>query len=165
MDPESSSSSATEPAETTVAGLLAESFRVLAAELPPAWESFCAALDGLAVEIRVDAESFTVSFAGRIAHISGIAGIGDSAGIALPGARIDTTRRTIEDVLDARLSLREAVLTDALQVIAPLPVIDRLHTGILSYVHGGVRCPSFPSLLKRFRALPAPSESTLGSVQ
>jgi hypothetical protein len=160
MVPESSSSSATEPAETTVAGLLAESFRVLTAELPPAWENFCAALDGCAVAIHVDAESFTVSFVGRIAHISG-----NSAGIALPDARIFTTRRTIEDVLDARLSLREAVLNDALQVIAPLPVIDRLHTGILSYVHGGVRCPSFPSLLKRFRVLPAPSESRLGSVQ
>ncbi len=165
MAPESSSSSVTEPAERpagTVAGLLAESFRVLAAELPPAWEGFCAALDGYAVEIHVDAESFTVRFLAHTAHLSGIS---DPAGIAPPDARIDTTRRTIEDVLDARLSLREAVMSDALQVIAPLPVIDRLHTGILSYVHGGVRCPSFPSLLKRFRALPAPSDSTSGSVQ
>jgi hypothetical protein len=162
MAPESSSSSVTEPAEPTVAGLLAESFRVLAVELPPAWERFCAALDGCAVEIHVDAESFVVRFAAGRARVAAIA---NAAAIVPADARIDTTRRTIEDVLDARLSLREAVMRDALQVIAPLAVMSRLHTGILGYVHGGVRCPSFPALLKRFRALPAPSDTEPGSVQ
>ena len=147
MAPESSSSSATEP---TVEGLLAESFVVLAAELPPAWARFCAALDGRTVEIRVDGERFTVGFAAATATIAG-----GAAASSPVDALLETTRRTIEDVLDARLSLRDAVMGDALRVVAPLAMMSRLHTGILAYVHGGVRCPSFPALLKRFRALPA----------
>jgi hypothetical protein len=159
MAPASSSSSATEP---TVAGLLAESFVVLASELPPAWTRFSACLDGCTVEIHVDGESFTVGIAAGTATIAG--------GPATPApadALLETTRRTIEDVLDARLSLREAVMHDALQVVAPLAMMSRLHAGILAYVHGGVRCPSFPALLKRFRALPArpDTETDTGSPQ
>lgn len=165
----SSSSSATEP---TVEGLLAESFAVLAAELPPAWERFCAFLDGYAVEIRVDGESFTVRFAADTATIAGVARIAGTtlAAPAIPAAPetdalLATTRRTIEDVLDARLSLREAVMGDALHVVAPLAMMGRLHAGILAYVHGGVRCPSFPALLKRFRALPARPDTETRSAQ
>lgn len=153
----SSSSSATEP---TVEGLLVESFIVLASELPPAWERFCACLDGCAVEIRVDGERFTVRFAADTATIAG------SAAASSPvDALLETTRRTIEDVLDARLSLREAVMRDALHVVAPLAMMSRLHAGILAYVHGGVRCPSFPALLKRFRALPARPDTETRSAQ
>ena len=132
--------------EPSVQGLLAESFRVLAAELPAAWERFCAALDGLAVEIAVDGERFTVRFVFRAATIT--------TETSRPAeARIETTKATILDVLDARLSLHDAVMREALQLIAPLALLGPLHQGILAYVHGGVRCPSFPSLLRRFRAL------------
>jgi hypothetical protein len=145
MDPASSSSSAT---EVTVAGLLRESFAVLASELPPAWDRFCSYLDGCAVEIDVDGEVFTVYVASRVAAVA-------DAPNASPHARIGTSRRTLGDVLDARLSVRDAVMRDELQVVAPLAMITRLYEGLLAYVHGGVRCPSFPTLLKRFRAMPA----------
>lgn len=55
--------------EPTVGDLLAESFAVLAQELPPAWLRFCACLDGRAVEVEVDDERFTVRFARGAAAI------------------------------------------------------------------------------------------------
>jgi hypothetical protein len=131
--------------ETSVLELLAESFGVLAAELPAAWLRFCAALNGRAVELDVDGERFVVRFASGTVSIEAPAGDAD--------ARIATTRQTILDVLDARVTLREAVWRDLLQVTAPLTVMEPLHEAILAYVHGGVRCPSFPALLKRFRIL------------
>jgi hypothetical protein len=131
--------------ETNVQQLLTESFGVMALELPAAWIRFCASLQGRIVELAVDDERFTVHFAVGTAVVHGLS---DSA-----DAHTRTTRRTILDVLDARLSLRDAVMGDLLQVVAPLQMMDQLHTGILAYVHGAVRCPSFPSLLTRFRAL------------
>lgn len=124
--------------------LLGESFAVLARELPAAWLRFCARLEGRVVELHVDGERFAVRFAPGAAAIEEASDVAD--------ARIATTRRTILDVLDARLTLRDAVLRDLLQVVAPLPMMESLHEGILAYVHGGVRCPSFPFLLKRFRS-------------
>jgi hypothetical protein len=131
--------------EPSVQGLLAESFAVLAAETPPAWRRFVASLDGRVVELHVDDERFAVVFARGDAVIEAAGRVAD--------ARIATSRQTILDVLDARLSLRDAVLGDRLEVIAPMSMMEPLHEGILAYVHGGVRSPSFPSLLMRFRGL------------
>jgi hypothetical protein len=144
MGPVSSNSSAT---DSSIERLLMESFSVLEAELPPAWQRFCACLDRHSVELRIDDEAFVVRLIRQRPVIS--------APDADADARIETTRQAILDVLDARLSLRDAVLRDALRVTAPLATVNRLHDGIIAYVHGGVRCPSFPSLLKRLRAAPA----------
>lgn len=140
----SSSSSVIEP---SVAQFLMESFSLLAAELPPAWARFCACLEGRSVQIRVDKEAFVVRFAGGRPVIA--------APDEAYDASVETTRQTIFDVLDARLSMRDAIVRDVLRVTAPLPTVTRLHEGIIAYVHGGIRCPSFPSLLKRFRAAAA----------
>jgi hypothetical protein len=128
-----------------VARLLAESFEAMRSGLPPANEAFCRALAGCAVELRVDDEEMAVRFDAGGASVVAAAGAAD--------ARIDTGRRAILDVIDARMTLEEAVRLGRVQVVGPLPVVVRLHEGILLYVHGGVRLPAFASLLRRFRAL------------
>lgn len=66
-------------------------------------------------------------------------------------ARLITSRGTILDVLDARLTLEEAVQTNAIQLQGHVDDLTAFHDGLLMYVRGAVRCPSFPPLLERFR--------------
>jgi hypothetical protein len=140
-----------------VAGLLAESFVVLADGLPPLYAAFCRALLGLTVELWVDGEVMAVRVGPEGARLTP-AGAGADA-------RIETSRRAILDVIDARASLEEAVRDGRVQVLGPLPVVVRLHEGILLYVHGGVRLPAFATLLRRFRALEAGGNPSPGAAR
>lgn len=131
--------------EGPVGSLLAESLTALAREQPALHARMCEQLQGRAVEVRVDAERFVLGFTPGHARVE-------------PGGReadavILTGRRALGEVLGARLSLAEAVLTDALEVVGPLASLMALHEGLVTYVHGAVRCPSFPSLLTRLRAV------------
>jgi hypothetical protein len=93
----------------------------------------------------VGAERFFLGFAPGSARV-------ESTGPTAQ-ALLVTGRGVLADVLDARLSLTRAVLTDALEVVGPLASLMALHEGLVTYVHGAVRCPSFPSLLARLRAV------------
>lgn len=124
--------------------LLAESFRSLSREQPGLHARMCKQLQYRVVEARVDAERFFLCFTPDAARVQAAGRPAD--------ARILTGRRALADVLGARLSLTEAVLTDALEVVGPLASLMALHEGLVTYVHGAVRCPSFPSLLARLRA-------------
>ena len=136
------SSSAT---EGPVGRLLAESFTALAREQPALHARMCTQLRGRRVEVCVGAERFHLAFAAERAQVEPVGPEAD--------ALLITGRHVIADVLDARLPLTEAVLTDALEVVAPLPSLMALHEGLVTFVHGAVRCPSFPSLLARLRAV------------
>jgi hypothetical protein len=65
-------------------------------------------------------------------------------------ASIVTGSQTISDVLAARVSLRDAVLSGKLHVKAELSSVSTLHEGLLVYTHAAVRCPGFLLLLARF---------------
>jgi hypothetical protein len=127
-----------------VGNLLAESFQALAREQPGLHARMCEQLQHRVVEARVDVERFFLCFTPDAARVEAAERPAD--------ARILTGRRALADVLGARLSLTEAVLTDALEVVGPLVSLMALHEGLVTYVHGAVRCPSFPSLLARLRA-------------
>lgn len=131
--------------ETTTRALLEESFAVLACEMPAAWERFCKSLEGCVVVLCVEDERFAVRFSGRSAKVTLV--------FELPDATVETTHDTILAVLDAELSLHEALMDDRLRVTASLPLILQLYDAVIAYVHGGVRCASFPSLLDRFRRM------------
>lgn len=133
-----------------MAGLLAESFQVLAEELPPAYERLLSRLSGKAVMIRVDDEWFVAEFGPKGAEVR----TGDMEGAEL---RIATTRKAIGRVIDAQVSLSDAVLADEVEVVGPLGALTEIQDGLSSYVHGAVRCRSFPALLERLRALDAQS--------
>lgn len=143
--------------EGPVGRLLTESFQALAREQPAQHALMCEQLQGHTVEVCVGAERFFLGFARGGARV-------ESTGPAAQ-ALLVTGRGVLADVLDARLSLTRAVLTDALEVVGPLASLMALHEGLVTYVHGAVRCPSFPSLLARLRAVcreGAPSKSSSG---
>jgi len=135
------------PALGPIARLLAESFDLLAARLPDAHARMLAPLRGLELELILDAEALHLRFEHGVELTAG-------GGELVPGCpRIECRLPTILAVLDAKLSLVEAVESDALQVRADLDRLVLLHEGLLAYVHGAVRCPGFPELLTRLRAL------------
>lgn len=140
MDPAPSNSSGP---EASLRVLLQESFDCLEREIPRAYWKMCAALADLSVRVRLDDESVIVSFAGAHGRVD--------TGDGQAGAELRTSRQAVIAVLDGRLSLADAVLTDAVVVKAPLDTLERLNRGIEVYLHGAVRSRSFPALLKRFR--------------
>jgi hypothetical protein len=121
---------------------------MLAREVPEAFARMCARLEGKAVWIEVDEERFVVEVRGGSALVRG----GEAAD---RDASIATSKRAICDIIDARTSLADAVLADEVQAVAPLPRLVEVLGGLSVYIHGAVRCRSFPSLLERFRALSA----------
>jgi hypothetical protein len=142
------------PMPSTVRQLLADSFSKMALEAPLAWARFCDCLDGCAVSMRISGESFVVKGASRSARIETMFESAD--------AHIETTHRTILAVLDAEESLHDVVMSRELQVRAPLARVVQLHAAIIAFAHGGVRSPSFASLLDRFRRLTIESSTHLG---
>jgi hypothetical protein len=157
----SSSSSATERLGP-VGELLAASFAMLAAELPAAHDRMCARLSGRAVEIRVGGERLLATFGPAGARVVAV-GEGEEGEAPGVSARIAASRGAILDVLDARRSIAEAVLADEVEVLAPIDELVELMGGLRAYVHGAVRCPSFPRLLARFRAACAEVEAGPGA--
>jgi hypothetical protein len=131
-----------------IAALLAESFDLLATGLPQAHARMLALLRGHVIELVIDGEPIRL----RFEHGVELRGFEvDEPTSSCP--RIECSVATILAVLDARLTLAEAVESDALRVRADLDRLVALHDGLLAYVHGAVRCPGFPELLVRLRAL------------
>lgn len=132
------------PAEG-VADLLRRSVAHLAAEVPESHRHLVAELGPLEVEVTTDADTFTVRADGsRVVVADGPAGA--------PGARIDTTRAVILDVIDAEVGLAEAVESGGLTVRGSVDDVLRAHDALLAYAHAAVRAPSAPGLLAALRA-------------
>jgi ubiquinone biosynthesis protein UbiJ len=129
------------PADTRT--FIETSLRTLRREFPAAYDLLCAQLTPLEIHLLIEDESIPLRF--RF----------DQAIILLapeqPDAELRTTRQTILDVIDARLTLDEAILTDAIRLQGEVEVLQRFHDALITYVSGAVRCPSFPELLTRFR--------------
>jgi hypothetical protein len=52
------------------------------------------------------------------------------------------------------VSLLDAVLEERIVMLGSVPDICAFHDGLMAYLHGAVRCRSFPELLRRYRAAP-----------
>jgi hypothetical protein len=137
----------------TVAGLLAESFSIIARELPVGCQELTRALTERRIRIEVDAELLDVSVSDSVLQVSAaMRGTGPA-----PDAFVSASVPTILDVLDARTNLRDAVLEGRLRVVAELSNVQILYDALLQYTHAAVRCPSVAALLGRLRLLPAES--------
>ncbi len=137
----SSSSSGT---EGVVQVLLARSFALLAREQPQTYGRFLLHLAGLTLALKIDAEHFTVAFTR--------AGVGLRAVDGQEHITVRTCRQTILEVLDDQHTLAEAIISSAVEVVGPLEFLLRAHEGLICYVHGAVRCASFPPLLQHLRS-------------
>jgi len=134
------SSSETEP---TTRAFVEASLAALREEFPDAYYLMCRRLLGRTVALSIDEEQIPIVFEARSARV------GDP--LPQPHVRVRTTRRTILDVLGARLSLQGAVDSGALELWGPIEDLEAFHAALLLYVQGAVRSPSFPGLLDRFR--------------
>lgn len=129
----------------TVSSLLRRSIDHLATEVPKNHGRLVAELGALVVELDVDGEVFSVRAAGHgLEVVDG----------AAPGAvvRVATSRAGICSVLDAEVSLGEAVQDGRVDVHGGLDDLLRAHDALIAYGHAAVRAPSLPGLLDRFRA-------------
>jgi hypothetical protein len=154
MDPACSSFSGP---EASLRSLLEESFDCLEREIPQAYERMCATLEGLSVCISLDDEAVVVGFAGARGRV-------DAAGGPVH-ADLCSSRRAVLAVLDGRLSLADAVLTDAVRIKAPLDTLERLGRALEAYMHGAVRSRSFPALLARLRSRERPELDSSASAR
>lgn len=134
-----------------IATLLAESFELLKTRLPQAHARMLALLRGSEIELVLDDECMRL----RFEHGVELSPANTDEPLSSP-PRIECSLAAIVAVLDAKLTLAEAVESDALRVRADLDRLVHLHDGLLAYVHGAVRCPGFPELLVRLRALAQP---------
>ena len=138
--------------ETTFAEFLAESFDLLRREVPQAHAEVCRRLAPRGVRLHVGAEDVAVRFERSGTRFP-----------AAPGAAsvdVETNRETILALIDAETTLVDAVLDGSLVLRGAGDDLLAFHDGLVAYVHGAVRAPSFPGLLRRFRRA---GESTLTS--
>lgn len=123
---------------------LLESFAAMRREVPGAHAEVCRVLARRSVRIEVGGESPLLRFArGEVA-------LGSGAGAATIEVR--ATKAAILDLVDARRTLVESVLGDAIFLRGGTHDLLVFHDGLTAYVHGAVRAPSFPSLLRDYRA-------------
>ncbi len=73
------------------------------------------------------------------------------AALPRPRVRCQTSSGAILDVIDARLTLNEAVAAGRLILVGDTADLSLFHDGLIDYVRGMVRAPSAPFLLERFR--------------
>ena len=135
------------PDESSILRFIELSLETLRGEFPAAYLLLCSQLAPRTVRMMIDGEEISLAFDPRGAHLRRDA--------PHPTIELQTARQTILSVLDAHLTLHEAILADAILLRGDLEDLAALHEGLLTYVRGAVRCPSFPPLLDRFRYAPA----------
>lgn len=137
---------------TMFATFLAHSMTLLAAEKPPVYARLCASLRGREARVTMDGERLGIAFpAGEFRLL---------ADVDRPCIELSSSRTTVVDVVDGRLTLEEAVWGEQLELRGRLDDLVRFHDALVLYLHGAVRCPSFPWLLDCYRDqnLPSPTE-------
>jgi hypothetical protein len=116
-------------------------------EFPRAYFLICANVAGRTISIDVDGKQVFLDCK--------VLGVQFPEGIENPDVRIATSRRTILDAIDARVTIEEAIRDGRLFARGRQDYITNCHTALLFFVRGAVRSPSFPALLQEFRRFDA----------
>lgn len=112
-------------------------------ECPQAYGLICRLLASREALVLIDGETVALTFRLDEVHVLHQP--------HSPHVEMHTSRQTILDLIDARLTLDQAVLADAIVLRGNVQDLGLFHEAWLNYVRGAVRCPSFPALLDRFR--------------
>lgn len=112
-------------------------------EYPRAYYLICAEIAGRTISIECDNQ--TVFLDGTALEVL----FPDR--IESPGVRAQTSRQTILDAIDARVTVEEAIRDGRLFISGPKDDVVRCHSALLMFVRGAVRSPSFPALMQEFR--------------
>lgn len=143
-DPPSPTAAASVPAPGSFAAFLHEAMSALEREHPTAWERLCLALRRRRVTLSVDEEIVPMAF--EVDGVTFLPYAGEAHVI------LETDRPTIFTLVDGVLSLEEAVKRDRLRLRGRPDDVVRFHDGLMQWLHGAVRSPAFPGLLRAFRA-------------
>ncbi|MDB4932433.1 MAG: hypothetical protein JWM10_4917 [Myxococcaceae bacterium] len=133
-------------------GWVDRGLRTLARELPSAHARLAAALGAREVRIVVDAEEAVVESDGHRVWLR------DEA--SAPCVTLATTRREVVVLADAERSLVESVLRGDTVLRGRVADLAAFHDGLVEFLRGAVRSPSFPGLMDAFRADVVSSDPT-----
>lgn len=132
---------------------LAASMLLLEQEKPSVHARIGAMLRNEAVNVTLDGAALGIRFpAGRFA-------LGPP--VEHPLIELASDRRTILDVVDGVLTLEDAVWEERIRLFGSLAALLRFLDALVAYLHGAVRCPSFPWLLDRYRDRVIPTRDEL----
>lgn len=129
--------------EDSLQRFLQESFNTLERECRPAFTGLCTTLSHLSLGFRVDEEEIYLTFLPDQVFF-----------LPLPPAEyleITTSKAAVLALVDAELTLYEAVAHDKMIIRGDSRAIARFYDGLMLYLKGAVRSPTFPRLLDRFR--------------
>lgn len=116
---------------------------MLREEFPRAYFLICSDIAGRTISIEVDSQRVFLEC--KLLEVF----LPDQ--IENPEIRVETSRGTILDAIDARISIDEAIREGRLFISGPKDYVVRCHSALLTFVRGAVRSPSFPVLLQEFR--------------
>jgi hypothetical protein len=105
----------------------------------------CGALGTREVLIEVDGERTAVTSTKSATRVE--------AAPRAPVVECRTTREAIIDLVDARMTLVDAVVSERVWLRGSVGDLLAFYDGLMAYLGGAVRCPSFPWLLNDFRAM------------
>lgn len=130
-------------AETGFADLVVRSLAVLERECPGAMAEAARRLGARTAAVVVDGEPFALAAeGGRLRRIPLVPD---------PAAELSTDSATVLDLLEGGASLLEALLDGRLRMRGAADDLIAFHDGLMAYLHGGVRSPGFPPLLRELR--------------
>lgn len=118
--------------------------RALARELPSAHARMAAALGAREVSIVVDGDEAVVESNGARVWLR------DEA--LAPCVALHTSRREVVALADAERSLVASVLLGETVLRGRVADLAAFHDGLVEFLRGAVRSPSFPGLMDAFRA-------------
>jgi hypothetical protein len=129
--------------EAGFGGFLARSLDVLERERPDAHAELCRVAAPRTVALVVEGEAVWLAF--------------HRTGLRIEAARhpadveLETSESAILDVIDRGATLVSLALSGRLELRGSVDDVLGFHDALSLYVHGAVRAPSFPGLLREYR--------------
>jgi hypothetical protein len=116
-------------------------------------------LGPLAVTITVgDEEPVRVCLAGQPPWVLGAQRGGETAGAA--GVAVSVSRSDLDAFLRGEFTIEEGLEADRLAVRGPLDHVLAFLEALSAWLHGALRCPSFPALHRSFLTGPRSTPET-----
>jgi hypothetical protein len=131
------------PVDSSFSALLEVSLTVLSQECPEAYLRICQRLNSREVHLTVDTETVSVRFQSESAQVLQAA--------QQPTIYVSSTKQTLLDLIDARITLEYAITRDLIHVRGKMDDLIDFYESFQLYIQGAVRCISFPALLSDYR--------------
>jgi hypothetical protein len=137
------------------------SLELLRRQHPPAYAVLCSSMAGRRARLSISGESLALVFSAEHIAVERLVPERIEAGPAAadvphaagePELCLTTDWATILDLVDAQLSITDAVVCGQFDLRGEGRELARFYDALLTYLRGAVRCPSFPGLLDRLRA-------------